>query len=64
MYGQTGSSYTPDAATGLADFARLVECATGPAGYLELDCTCFDYNGDWHVDLRDAARFQQSFAGE
>jgi len=45
------------------DWSRMAECLTGPVDLVQVQtCRIFDWNGDFAVDLRDMARFVQTFA--
>jgi uncharacterized protein (DUF362 family) len=45
------------------DYADLAWCLTGPDDLTDPTCTASDHQQDNHVDLADAAAFQQMFTG-
>ncbi len=52
-----------DGYAGLDDYADLETCLLGPGGGIELECRCFDFDDNGHVDLGDFAELQAVFTG-
>ncbi|MEK6674928.1 MAG: hypothetical protein AABZ47_04650 [Planctomycetota bacterium] len=48
----------------LTDYAKYVQCETGPGNSLADGCECMDFNGDNRVDMRDFLGFQITFTGQ
>jgi len=53
-----------DCRISLDDHIEFVACFSGPEVSAAPECACYDMDGDGHVDLADAARFQRDFTGD